>query len=69
MKVESFKNYKKQIFKSVNERRKTEMELVNKKSVYKKYNQSEKKDPCCQTLTELPNYKQHTDKDDETQDR
>tara|TARA_B110000285_G_C14564480_1_gene355017 strand:+ start:182 stop:367 length:186 start_codon:yes stop_codon:yes gene_type:complete len=61
MKVESFKNYKKQVFKPVNERRKIEMELVNKKSVYKKFNQSQKNEVGVEKLTVLPNYKRHTE--------
>tara|TARA_B110000285_G_C14782069_1_gene449023 strand:+ start:458 stop:595 length:138 start_codon:yes stop_codon:yes gene_type:complete len=44
------------------------MERVNKKSVYKKYDQSEKKDACIEKLTDLPDYKRHTELDDEAFD-
>ena len=37
MSAEVFKNYKKNICKTVNERRSVEMVRINKKSVYKKF--------------------------------
>ena len=38
MSAEIFKNYKKQIYRPITEKRKAEMAKINKKSVYKSFN-------------------------------
>jgi hypothetical protein len=68
MSIEVFKNYKKNIYKPVNERRQVEMTRMNKKSVYKKFLAPVTNDSCIQKLAKLPDNKPHAEKDMEEVD-